>query len=145
MRYALSVETAHSTCLVGRDFIDPFSYSISVVRDGTRREVPVDLPETFNYLIGLRVESRRHLDGVLAITGTDAERRRCLVLWRNLGRTDHTALDAWFNRHRELFAADLHLIYVNGDHTLNALQQTGDTWVAETIEPVFRALMFGER
>ena len=145
LRYALSAETADSACLLSRDFIDPFSYSITVVRDGIRREVPVDLPETFSYLIGLRVESRRHLDGVLAITGTDAERRRCLVLWRNLDRTDHTALDAWFRRHRELFSTPLHLIYVNGDHTLNALQRTGDTWVAETIEPLFRASMFGER
>ena len=145
MRYALGVETAGSACLLGRDFNDPFSYSITVVRDGTRREVPVDLAETFNYLIGLRVECRRRIDGVLAITGTDAERRQCLVLWRNLDRTDHTELDAWFSRHRELFPTALHLIYVNGDHTLNALQQTGDTWVAETIEPVFRELMFGER
>ena len=145
LRYALGVETADSSCLLGREFTDPFSYSIVVARDGTRREVPVDLPETFNYLIGLRVESRRHIDGVLAITGTDAERRQCLVLWRNLDNTDHTALDRWFSRRRELFSTELHMIYVNGDHTLNALQHTGDTWVANTIEPVFRALMFGER
>ena len=65
LRYALGVETAGSACLLGRDFIDPFTYSIELVRDGTKREVPVDLPETFNYLIGLRVESRRHIDGVL--------------------------------------------------------------------------------
>ena len=145
LRYALGVETADSACLLGRDFTAPFSYSITVVRDGIRREVPVDLPETFNYLIGLRVESRRRIDGVLAITGTDAERRQCLVLWRNLERMDHTVLDAWFSKHHELFSTALHMIYVNGDHTLNALQHTGDMWVAETIEPVFRALMFGER
>ena len=117
LRYALGVETAGSACLLGRDFTDPFAYSITVVRDGTRREVPVDLPETFNYLIGLRAESRRRIDGVLAITGTDAERRQCLILWRNLDRMDHTALDAWFSRHRELFSIALHIIYVNGDHT----------------------------
>ena len=146
LRYALGVETAESACLLGRDFIDPFTYSIAMVRDGTKREVSVDLPETFNYLIGLHVESRRHIDGVLACTGTDAERRKCLALWRNLDRTDHRALDTWFSRNRELFStSELNLIYVNGDHTLNALQQTGDGWVAETIEPVFRALMFGER
>ena len=144
LRYVLGVETAGSACLLGRDFTDPFAYTITVVRDGARRAVPVDLTETFNYLIGLRVESRRRIDGVLAITGTDAERRRCLILWRNRGSTDHAALDAWFGRYRERFAGPLDIIYVNGDHTLNALQQTGDTWVAETIEPVFRGLMFGE-
>ena len=143
LRYALTVETAGSAGLLGRDFIDPWSYTITVVREGIRREVPVDLTETFNFLIGLRVESCRRIDGVLAITGTDAERRRCLILWRNLDRIDHAALDAWFSMRRKRFPGPLHVIYVNGDHTLNALQQAGDTWVAETIEPVFRELMFG--
>ena len=145
LRYALDAETAGSACLLGKDFTDPFSYTVTVVRDGVRREVPVDLPETFNYLIGLRVETRRRIDGILAITGTDAERRRCLILWRNLDRAGYAALDAWFSRHRERFPRPLHVIYVNGDHTLNALQQSGESWVAETIEPIFRELMFEEK
>ena len=65
-----------------RQFTDPFAYMLSVVRDGMRRDAPIDLPETFNYLIGLRVESRHRIDGVLALAGTDAERLNCLVLWR---------------------------------------------------------------
>ena len=144
LRYALGVETSGSASLLGKEFRDPFAYTISVVRDGVRREIPVDLPETFNYLIGLRIESRRRIDGVLAITGTDAEGRKCLILWRNLDETDHAALDAWFDRHRERFAESLERIYVNGDHTLDAMQRDGETWIAESIEPVFRALMFGE-
>ncbi len=32
----------------------------------------------------------------------------------------------------------------NGDHTLNALKQPIETWTAQTIEPVFRELMFKE-
>ncbi len=48
LRYALGVETSGSTCLLGKDFTDPFTYTLSVVRDGMRREVSVDLPETFN-------------------------------------------------------------------------------------------------
>ena len=145
LRYALDVEIAGSASLLDHDFTDPFSYSITVVRDGTQRKMPVDLPETFNYLIGLQVESRRSIDGVLAITGVNAERRRCLVLWRSLDRTDYTGLDAWFSRYREVFSTAVQTIYVNGDHTLNAMQKPGDTWVAETIEPVFRELMFGDR
>ena len=144
LRYALGVETAGSASLLGQELRDPFAHTLSVVRGGVRREVPVDLPETFNYLLGLRVESRRRIDGVLAITGTDAEERKCLILWRNVDRTDHAALDAWFDRHRERFAGWLERIWVNGDHTLNAMQRDGDTWTAETLEPVFRELMFGE-
>ena len=142
LRYALGIETSGSACLLGKDFTDPFSYSLSVVRDGTRREVQVDLLETFNYLIGLRIESRRRIDGVLTITGTNTEGRKCLILWRNLDETDYTALDAWFNRNREQFVDSLDVIYVNGEHTLDAVLQPGETWIAETIESTFRERMF---
>ena len=143
LRYALGEETAGSACLLGKHFTDPFAYTLSVVRDGVRREVSVGLPETFNYLIGLRVESRQRIDGVLAITGMDAEGKRCLILWRNLNKMDNTALETWFQRHRPTFGP-LDLIYVNGDHTLNALKGQTESWTAETIEPVFRELMFEE-
>ena len=144
LRYALSEETAHSACLLGRHFTDPFAYTLSVVRDGVRREISVDLPETFNYLIGLRLESRRRIDGILTIAGTDAEGQKCLILWRNLDETDAEALDAWFDRHRGQFGETLDLIYVNGDHTLSAKRLQEDTWKAEIIEPLFRGLMFEE-
>ena len=144
LRYALGVETSASACLLGKDFTDPFAYTLSVVRDGTRREVPVDLPETFNYLLGLRVESHRRMDGVLAIAGTDAEEKHGLILWRNLNETDNTALETRFTNHRAEFAESLDVIYTNGDHTLNALKQKYETWTAQTIEPVLRELMFKE-
>ena len=145
LRYVLGVETSGSACLLGKGFTDPFAYTLSVVRDGTRREVPVDLPETFNYLLGLRLESRRLVDDVLAITGTDTEGKHCLILWRNLNKTDNIALEKWFTQHRAKFAESIDLIYTNGDHTLNALKQPTETWIAKTIEPVFRELMFEEK
>ena len=141
LRYALGEETSGSACLLGKHFTDPFAYTLSVVRDGAGQEVPVDLPETFNFLIGLRVESRQRIDGVLAIIGTDAEGKRTLILWHNLDEMDNTALEAWFVRYRPKFGS-LDLIYVNGDHTLNALKQVDETWTAKTIEPVFRELTF---
>ena len=142
LRYALGVETAGSACLLGKEFIDPFAYRLSVVQDGARRDVPVDLPETFNWLIGLRVESRHRIEGVLAITGTDAYGRRSLVLWRNLDEVDAAALDAWFDNHRARFSEALDVIYVNGDHTLNAMRRPGEMWAVESTEPAFRKLMF---
>ena len=142
LRYALDTETAGSASLLGEHFVDPFTYTLSVVRDGTREEDHVDLPETFNYLFGLRVASRHRIDGVLAITGTDVERRPCLILWRNLEETGHQALETWFTRNRSQLPDSLDLIYVNGDHTLNAIKQPGETWIAESIEPLFRELMF---
>ena len=142
LRYALGAETASSACLLGKRFTDPFSYTLSVVRDGSRREVSVDLPETFNYLIGLRMESRRRIDGVLTIAGVDASERKCLVLWRDVERIDNASLDRWFEDNRKQFPESLDRIYVNGDHTLNAVRKREEAWVAETTEPVFRELMF---
>ena len=143
LRYALGEEIAGSACLLGKYFTDPFAYTLSVVRDGVRGDVPVDLPETFNFLIGLRSESRRMVEDVLAISGTDAEGQRCLILWRNLDGTNNTALDAWFTRNRESFDKP-DVIYANGDHTLNTLKKVNESWTSKTIEPIFRELMFKE-
>ena len=142
LRYALGAETAGSSCLLGGDFADPFAYTLSVVRDGARRDEPADLPETFNYLIGLRVESRRCLDGVLAIAGMDAQGQHCLILWRNLEKIGNAALEDWFTRRRPDLPGSFDIVYANGDHALNAMRQPGETWTAETIEPLFRELMF---
>ena len=142
LRYALGAETAGSPCLLGEAFANPFVYTLSVVRDGVRRDVTTDLPETFNYLIGLHVDSRERIDGVLTIAGRDAQGQRCLILWRNLGTMDNGALETWFAKYRMRLPDPLDLVYVNGDHNLNAICQLEDTWTAETIEPLFRALMF---
>ena len=142
LRYALGEETSSSACLLGADFIDPFAYTLSVVRDGARRETPADLPETFNFLLGLRVESRRRIDGVLTIIGKNAQGQECLVIWRNLGMTDNDALERWFVSNRAHFPDSLDLVYANGDHTLKMIRQPGETWTAESIEPLFRSLMF---
>jgi len=142
LRYALGEETAESASLVGQDFIDPFNYTLSVVRDGVRRDVNVDLAETFNFLLGLSLTSRRQMDGVLTIMGTTRKGENCLIFWRNLNKMDASQLDEWFAKHRETFGNNLNLIYVNGDHTLNAIRKSGDQWEAITTEPAFRQLMF---
>ena len=143
LRYTLGEETSGSACLLGKHFTDPFASTLSVVREGVHRETLVDLPETFNFLIGLRLESRRCIDGVLAISGTDSEGRKCLILWRNLNETDNTALEAWFGCNRQQFPDPLDFVYANGDHTLNALKHPNESWNGKTIEPIFRELMFG--
>ncbi len=142
LRYALGEETATSPCLLGRHFADPFAYTLSVVRDGARRETPVNLPETFNYLLGLRVESYRRIDGVLAIAGRNPQGQRCLILWRNLETMDNETLGSWFTNNRRQLPQSFDLVYANGDHTLNAIRHPGEKWTAEAIEPLFRELMF---
>lgn len=115
LRYMLEVETQGSSSLLNIDaFTDPMAYTLKVKRPGSdeSREVTIDLIETFNWLIGLKVshvaapqrfsaeferdsEKRLRLkDGLKeqadgpfwfrAIKGTTPEGRKTLIIWRNL-------------------------------------------------------------
>ena len=141
LRYSLSTETSRSHCLLGSHFTDPFNYTLSVIRDGIRREVTVDLPETFNFLIGLRIHSRQRCNGLLVISGIDSENSSCLILWRNIEQFSNTNLEEWLMHFLEKSKNSFELIYTNGDNNLNAISQAYN-WTAKTIEPVFREKMF---
>lgn len=57
LSYMLNVETQGSVSLLNIEkFKDPFNYKLKVTRNNTTQIVTVDLVETFNYLIGLRVD-----------------------------------------------------------------------------------------
>ena len=142
LRYALDAETADSPCLLGEAFENPFTYTLRVVRDGVQHKRPIDLPETFNFLLGLRVDSRRYIDGVLTIFGKNNQGQVCLILWRDVSAIDNCTIEHWYIKHRAQFPNSIDRVFVNGDHTLNAIPRTDETWIAETIEPVFRELMF---
>lgn len=70
LRYMLDVETRGSQSLLNIDaFRDPTAYKLNVKQPGTdqQHERNVDLLETFNYLIGLRVQ---HIDSPQTFTAT---------------------------------------------------------------------------
>ncbi len=142
LRYAFRAETADSPCLAGEDFTNPFSYQISVVKNGVRQQVPVDLSETFCNLIGLRANSRFFQSGVLAIAGVDPKGQSCLVLWRDVEETNNESLENWFRQNRCRFPEAIDVVYVNGDSTLSMLRRKDEHWVVNTIEPLFREMMF---
>ena len=57
LSYMLDIETEGSTSLLNTDqFRDPFAYKLKVTRNNETRLATVDLVETFNYLIGMRVD-----------------------------------------------------------------------------------------
>lgn len=115
LRYMLDVETRGSQSLLNiAAFNDPTAYRLKVKRPGgiESSELNVDLVETFNYLIGLMVQSiaapqtfqaafkrddegRLRIDGRLrqdeagpwwfrTVYGTTPEGRRTLIIWRKL-------------------------------------------------------------
>ena len=89
LRYMLRWETRESGTLLNVEKLaSPFSYELRLHADGETRAIAVDIPETFNYLLGLNVRSRRTYDdggrrylvyrgGISGILG-----RTVAVIWR---------------------------------------------------------------
>jgi adenine-specific DNA-methyltransferase len=141
LKYMLKWETKHSETLLNVEkMVSPFCYRLRVHADGETHERTVDLPETFNYLLGLKARTRRvYKDGdrhYLIYRGEtrEAPGLEVEVIWRET--------DGWkqadFERDRQ-FVAEQGLaegadaVYVNGDSCIPN---------AKAIEPLFKARMF---
>jgi adenine-specific DNA-methyltransferase len=116
----------------------PFSYKLRIHRDGETRERSVDLPETFAYLLGLDVQTRRvdNNDGrrYLVYRGRLRDGRTVAVIWRETqGWTEADyRRDCDFVKEQKLTdGADE--IYVNGDSLIPG---------ARSLDPVFKERMF---
>lgn len=94
LKYALEFETQGSaTRLRPEALTSPFDCQLHLF-DGTEtRAKPVDLPETFHYLVGLKVATRRWIERkagkathrYLHVTGTaNGDGKRVTVLWRTV-------------------------------------------------------------
>jgi len=113
LRYSLELETKGSPSLLDlKQFVAPWSYQLAIHRHGETRPVTVNLVETFNWLLGLRVEQQdapvtlsaefeadasarltvkkgtlRKADTgwtLQAVTGRDRAGRLHLIIWRSL-------------------------------------------------------------
>lgn len=152
LRYWISEDTRDSASLLDLErFEDPWSYTLEVGQGSAAETKPVtiDLVETFNYLLGLRVSNVDHIRGVTLVQGTlpPAPGRevgeKALVIWRNTRETDAEALDKflWGQRinPRDL---EFDVIYVNGDNHLENSRRDEETWKVRLIEEEFHRLMF---
>ena len=146
LSYMLKWETRHSETLLNVEKLQsPFSYKLHLHRDGETRERPVDLPETFNYLLGLDVQTRRVLPSpsgrgaggegrYLVYRGALRNGRTVVVLWRET--RDWTEED--YRRDRD-FVKEQKLtegadeIYTNGDSFIPD---------ARSLDGLFKARMF---
>lgn len=150
LSYCLDLETDGSASLLDLErFETPFDYRLTVTHGGESRSVAVDLPETFNYLLGLRVRRVRSRDGFSTVEGTDPEGKRVLVIWRSLrdSATDNEALERFLTAQgyadRPTEEA-LDRVYVNGDNALLNLRPEGASWQVLLIEEEFKRLMFAD-
>jgi adenine-specific DNA-methyltransferase len=126
LRYMLDFETRGSETLLNIEKLaSPFRYTLRLrggaANGGEARELPVDLPETFAYLLGLRVRTRKaYRDGegrrYLAYQGTTPERGEVAVIWRDTegwGEEDYER-DRDFVRETGM-TGGANEVFVNGD------------------------------
>jgi adenine-specific DNA-methyltransferase len=140
LRYSLDVETRSSLLDLER-FENPFDYKLKVYNRETGEAEPrlVDLPETFNYLLGLRVRTMQMREGFLVIEGENPAAETILVIWRNVHEKDNIALEAFVTGTLRINPADTEYaaIYINGDTTLDDPHKK-----ILLTEQVFHELMF---
>ena len=93
LRYMLQWETKGSATFLNISTLErPFDYTLRLNGNADGEEIAVDVPETFNYLLGLAVRTRRVYDDegrrYLVYTGRTRDRREVIVIWRNTEGVD---------------------------------------------------------
>lgn len=153
LRYMLDIESRGSLISV-EQFNQPFDCKLKVAVDsaGAYEERNIDLVETFNYLIGLRV---KHIDmqreqGFVSVTGWLPSGEKTLVLWRDVEQVGYEALNRLCKR-LDINPADseYEIVYINGDHNIPAVFTSTEAEGGITkalklrqIEPEFLSYMF---
>ncbi|MDD9799691.1 MAG: site-specific DNA-methyltransferase, partial [Gammaproteobacteria bacterium] len=135
--YMLKWETRGSQTLLNVANLEaPFAYELRVRRNGDHSNTRVDVAETFNYLLGLHVQTRKiYTDKkrrYLVYTG-QVGGRAATVIWRDTQGWDV----ADFEREREFvaknkFAKGVDLVYVNGNSVIPG---------ALSLDPIFKKSM----
>ena len=141
LKYMLNWETKQSeTLLNAAKLTRPFDYRLRVHAQGNTRERTADVAETFNYLLGLNVRTRRVYDDdgrrYLVYRGEtrEAPGKSVAVIWRETeGWTQEDfARDREFVRQKGLDDG-VDTVYVNGGSCIPGAKAT---------EPLFKARMF---
>jgi adenine-specific DNA-methyltransferase len=138
LSYMLDFETKGSATLLNVAQLDsPFDYKL--YRHGKDDPLPVDLPETFNYLIGLHVKTRKAYEnkGVryLVYRGKSDD-HETVVIWRTTrgwGQKEFDADRAFIAKQKITDGAED--VFVNTDSFVPA---------ARSLDPVFKRRMFNE-
>ena len=135
IKYMLKWETrASGTLLNVEKLARPFCYTLHIHVNGQTHEQEVDIPETFNYLLGLHVETRRVYEDAgrhyLVYLGQTREGRRIAVIWRET--EDWQKSD--FERDKDFvaeqkFGDGVDEVFINGDSFIRE---------AKALEPMFK-------
>lgn len=143
LHYMLDTETRGSLFNL-EWFVNPFDMHLMASENNEVVDTEVDLVETFNYLIGLEVESIswNEDESICAVVGKKhIDGDKVLVLWRNCSMVDNDKLNAYFAENCKGIE-DLDIIYANGNSLLGTMKAKSDHWTVELTEAEFMNKMF---
>ena len=144
LRYMLDTETKGDLFNL-EWFKNPFAMSLKTTKDNELVDTPVDMVETFNYLIGLNVETLRYpKEGYCVVEGyTHIGNEHTLVIWRDCNKVSNEALNEFFRKQAySTTDSEFDKIYVNGDNTLPNIKTDEEHWKVVLIEEEFKKRMF---
>jgi adenine-specific DNA-methyltransferase len=148
IKYFLDFETKDSPYLLNiEELKNPFAYKlkINLSEVGEPQEVIVDIPDTFNYLLGIKLKKikKRKNNGkdYLFISG-EKEGQTYAIVWRELsGNEEEAKRDKEFIK-KELKDWKPQVVYVNCPNNTVLTPDFGDFQVEiRYIEPEFKKLM----
>jgi len=156
LKYFLDYETRGNASLLNIDQLkNPFSYKLKVNLEeiGEPEEMMVDIPETFNYLLGLKVKKIKAREIASPLARNDKKRKYLFILGEKeekdiaIGWREYD--DNWsendFKEDKEFIIKELepwapHIVYVNGQSILTP-KLGKHTAEIRYIEPEFKRLM----
>ena len=142
--YMLDTETRDSL-FSAKWFTHPFDVSLKITRHNEMQEKKIDLVDTFNFLLGLYVESISWpADGLCVVIGQTRRGEKSIILWRDVDKISNDDLNAYFTGNLTEAAAEASRIYVNGDSNLGVLKDSNAMWQLELVEAEFSKRMFEE-
>ena len=141
--YLLDTETKDSLFNL-EWFRNHWNTKLFITRHNETKEENIDLIETFNYLIGLYVETILHpKEGICTVEGVTRTGERTLVIWRNVDMIDNEALNKFFEKQAySTKDSEFDRIYVNGDCNLENLRTDEESWKVVLTEKEFAKRMF---
>lgn len=143
LNYMLDAQTEES--LLNLEwFIDPFNCHLNITRNNEMKPTKVDMVETFNYLIGLVVESyAAPKKGFVVVTGKTLTEEKILVVWRDCNQHDNKSLNEFLQKSKyNPLDTEFDRIYVNGDNNVENLKVGEEKWKVVLIEEEFKKRMF---
>ena len=151
LHYMLDVESRDSL-LNTQHFTKPFDYKLNIATTsaGAYEAKTIDLVETFNYLIGLRVSeiNDKRENGLVMVQGINTSGEKTLVIWRDCEKYDYDKLNRYLDS-RDINPQDseFEVVYINGDHNVPTVFTDSDDSVkmlkVRSIEAEFLSKMFG--